>query len=385
MKYWRGYVTAAIIALFSWALMSFCASHSVLIDMVYPYISRMIQSFLAQWSSSVAFCVWQVILIVLAVGVVATGVLMIVLRWNPIQWFGWILAAASIIFFLHTGIYGINVYSGSVAADIRLEVTKYTLDELKDAAVYYRDQANALSSQVKRDEVGKPAYPSFQELAEQAKDGYEHLIYEESYSIFAGSMLPVKELDNADRYTDKGILGTTIPLTGEAAVNPQTPAVVLPFVMCHEMAHRMCIASDADANLSAFLACRANPQAEFQYSAYLMAYRYCYDALMLLSTADSRAAAQEVSSGVSDLLYQDLADYESFFSSAVEDNFIAATNRIYDKVRNEEYTPIGTCDLLVSWHIQQIVLPTYGDQNPNRFDPYDESKVDLSGIVNAKK
>jgi hypothetical protein len=144
----------------------------------------------------------------------------------------------------------------------------------------------------------------------------------------------------------------------------------------------MCIAADADANLSAFLACQANSQAEFQYSAYLMAYRFCYQTLQQLDST----AAQEVNAGVSERLYDDLADYDRFFPGAVqEDNFIALTNRLYNKLRSEDYVSPSTGDLLVSWYIQEIVLPTYGDDNPNRFDPYDETKVDLSGIVNAKK
>ena len=39
--------------------------------------------------------------------------------------------------------------------------------------------------------------------------------------------------------------------------------------------------------------------------------------------------------------------------------------------------------LLVCWHIQQIVLPSITVQE-KLFDPYDESQVDLSGIVNAR-
>ncbi|MBO5953896.1 MAG: DUF3810 family protein [Oscillospiraceae bacterium] len=386
MKYWRGYLTAAVIALFSWLLMDFCASHTILVDMVYPYVSRMIQTFLAQWGSGAAFCVWQVLLVVLGLGTIASIVLMIVLRWNPVQWFGWVLTAVSVLFFLHTGIYGLNIYAGAIADDIRLEVTEYTLEELEDAVTYYRDQANTLATKVNRDAAGKPVYPSFRELAAQAKDGYETLIYEESFSIYAGAMEPVKELGWADRYTSKGILGTTIPLTGEAAVNPQAPTVSLPFVMCHEMAHRMCIASDADANLSAYLACRANSGIEFQYSAYFMAYVYSYEALSGMKAAEAKAAAQRVSAGVSDLLYQDLVDYRNFFSgSKKEPNLIGKTNEMYDSVREEDYAAAGFCDLLVSWHIQEIVLPLQGEQNANRFDPYDESKVDISGIVNAKK
>ena len=40
-------------------------------------------------------------------------------------------------------------------------------------------------------------------------------------------------------------------------------------------------------------------------------------------------------------------------------------------------------DLLVSWHIQQIVLPSLTVEEL-RFDPYDTTQVDLAGIGNAR-
>ena len=214
MKYWRGYLTAAIIGFFTYALMAFAKTHTKLIDMVYPYVTRMLQSFLAQWSSGMAGCLWQLILVVLLVGVLASIVLMLVLRWNPIQWFGWILAVASLLFFLHTGIYGLNQYAGPMAEDIHLQITPYTLDELEAATAYYRDQANELAGQISRDGSGDPAYPDFETLALQAGDGFHTLTYDRGYSIFAGSTVPVKKLGWADRFASMGTNGITMPLTG---------------------------------------------------------------------------------------------------------------------------------------------------------------------------
>ena len=42
------------------------------------------------------------------------------------------------------------------------------------------------------------------------------------------------------------------------------------------------------------------------------------------------------------------------------------------------------CDLLVNWHYKTIVLPSITEA-VRVFDPFDESRVDLSGIVNAKE
>ena len=41
------------------------------------------------------------------------------------------------------------------------------------------------------------------------------------------------------------------------------------------------------------------------------------------------------------------------------------------------------CDLLVNWHIQTVVLPSISVEE-SKFDPYDESQIDLTGIVNAR-
>ena len=50
MKYWTGYLTAAVIGAISWALMELAKRFTTLVDMVFPYVSRTAQTFLAQWS-----------------------------------------------------------------------------------------------------------------------------------------------------------------------------------------------------------------------------------------------------------------------------------------------------------------------------------------------
>lgn len=386
MKYWRGYLVAAIAAAFALALMAFAKAHTELIDIFYPYVTRMIQSFLADWSSSVSFCLWQLAAAVLIVGIIASVVLMVVLRWNPIQLIGWILAIVSIVFFLHTGVYGLNYYAGPLSDDIRLPNEPYTLDELEAATVYYRDQANALSAQVPRDDDRNPVYPSFETLAEQAGAGFHTLTYEEYMPIFAGSAVPVKKLGWANMYTAMGITGFTMFLTGEAAVNPQIPPVSLPFTICHEMAHRMCIAQEQDANMAAFLACRAHSEIPFRYSAYFMAYRYCYFAL----ASHSPAAAKRVVAGTGELLQHDMDYYSDFFRSRQNDSATDLANTVNDTYIKVSGNDKGVasygevCDLLVNWHIQTIILPSSIVEKPE-FNPMDETQVDLSGLPNAKE
>ena len=388
MKMLRGYLTAAIFGALTWVLMEFGERFTTLVDMVYPYVIRTLQGFLATWSGSVDFLIWQVLAVALGVAALGGLVIVIVMKWNPISWAGWVLAGVSFVYLLHTAMFGLNYYAGSLAEDIRLDVGRYSVSELAEATEYYRDKANELAEQVKRDDSGNVDFSDFYVLAGRAGEGFKTLTYEYSYPVFAGSVEPVKELGWADMFTSAGITGITCGITGEAAVNPQIPEVSLPFTMCHEMAHRMCIAPERDANFAAFLACSVHSNIEFRYSAYYMAYRYCYNALATANSTQAAAAAARVSNGVSDLLKRDLQYYDLFFASerdnqateiadTVNDTYIRTSG---DSAGLQSYSQV--CDLLVNWHVQQVVIPEL-TITIDPFDPYDESQVDLSGIVNA--
>ena len=58
MKYWRGYITAAVLGAITWVVMAFGQRFTVLVDMVYPYVVRTLQTILAEWSSKVDFNLW---------------------------------------------------------------------------------------------------------------------------------------------------------------------------------------------------------------------------------------------------------------------------------------------------------------------------------------
>ena len=389
MKYWRGYVVAAIIAAITAALTSFAAGYRELVDMIYPYVTRLVVSYLADWSAGVGVCLWQVITLLLIAGVLASVTLMIILRWNPVQWLGWVLAVACGLYFFHTAIYGLNYYAGSIADDVQLTVADYTVSELNEATRYFQTKANELAQQVSRDEAGNLQYAEFEDLAQQAGEGFRVLTYERSKSVFAGSTAPVKKLGWSGMYTSMGISGITIAMTGEAAVNPNIPVVALPFTMCHEMAHRMSIVSEDDANFAAFLACDANPSVEFQYSAYFMAYRYCYKALAANTTSTAQACIAELQGSVDPLVTKDMQDYSAFYAKYKDkgaSNIANSANDFYLKTSGEEdgvASYAAVTDLLVSWHIQEFVLPMHKDDE-TVFDPMDESQVDLSGLVNAQ-
>ncbi len=381
MRYWRGYLTAAIVAVITGGLVLLAKRFSTLVDAFYPFLTREIQTVLCTWSSTADVVVWQVIAMLLLLGLLLSVVLMIALKWNFVQWLGWVLACVSLVWMLHTGVYGLNYYAGPLSDDIHLGSNDFTVDDLEDATIFFRDKANALAGEMRRDKNGDLVFSDFDTLAEAAGQGFHTLTYEQSGSVFAGALEPVKELAWADLYSSMGILGVTMPLTGEAAVNPQIPAIALPFTMCHEMAHRMCIATEDDANFAAFLACLANEDPQFQYSAYYMAYRYCYSALLSSGSAQAAAAAARIDLEVSSYLRYDMKVYDRFFAgknNALASAVADTANDAYIKLSGDEngtesYNRVSVS--LVNWYLEVMVKPYLEEENVPGFDPLDKDFI----------
>ena len=351
MKYWRGYLVALILAVISWALLQFAASHIVLMDMVYPYMTRLVQTSLAVWSSNVEFCIWQVAVLVLVAGVAASVVLMVLLKWNPIQWFGWVMAVVSVIMLLNTGLQSMNQYTGSIASDLRFKNGDCTVLSVEDAAQYYLDQAEALASK-----VSKKSY-DLETLNRLAPDGFENLTYEEGFSIFAGSTLPVKEL----AWSSKGTTGTTVALTGEAAINTKTPQALLPFAVCKEMCRRMSISRQPDVDFAAILACINNEDPRFQYAGYLMAYIQCVDALRGVDSPGAKAALARLEKAPAKSVSGDLDSWYDFVGKKISTDTAG--------------------QLLTNWHLQTIDVVLTPEEETTNFDPTDVTDPRLSGLV----
>ncbi len=382
MKYWRGYLTAAILCAFTWVLTQMGQRYTTLVDMVYPYVTRSMQSFLTAWTGGFDFLVWQTAVVFLVIVLAATLVLVFIFRAKVVRWLGWALAAVMAVVLLHTGIYGLNRYAGPIEDDLRLDMVDYTQSELEAATVFYRDMANELSAQITRDESGNPVFSEFEALAALTGDGYRTLSRERSFSIYGGDYTPVKKLGWAGLYSARGKTGITVALTGEAAVNPNIPDQGIPFAMAHEMAHRLCIARDDEANFSAFLACSVNESVEYRYSGYIMAYRFCIDALQSVDAE----AAETIAAGCAETLTADIEGYDRYFEENRDDKMTrlvdTVTDTYNDATTGDAVRHSSVCDYLVNWHISEYTEP---EEVEVKFDPFDEAQVDLSGLVNAKK
>ncbi|HTN45302.1 MAG TPA: DUF3810 domain-containing protein [Flavipsychrobacter sp.] len=116
---------------------------------------------------------------------------------------------------------------------------------------------------------------SFKELDQRAKSYYKNYTHPRSTPTIAKASL----FGNLMQYMR--IQGYYNPFTGEAQINRNLPPFMLPFVICHEMAHQQGIAAEDDANLLAYAVGTQTPDKVFRYSSYFNIWLYTHRRLMM--------------------------------------------------------------------------------------------------------
>ncbi len=194
-------------------------------------------------------------------------------------------------------LFGYSYHCSSVADKLDLDVRPQAADVLYDTAAWLLDEANAYAVIVPRDAKGEANFGSFEFLAARIPQGYSALAAK--YEFLRSTYAPVKAVRSWRVMSSFGITGIYVPYTAESLVNPDNTPPALPFTMAHEMAHRLTVAPEDEANFIAFLACRANEDRRVAYSGYFMAYRYCIGALW---GADQKRAQELIAKTSPELL-----------------------------------------------------------------------------------
>ena len=266
----------------------------------YRTLSKVWAGALALLCSLVPFTIWD--MGILALVVLALVVLVRRLRAHEplLPLLSWVLLGASCTYAAFALGWALNHYAPPLSGELGLEVRTYDTGELADATRAYLERAAQLAPQVPRDDDGALERQGFYELARIAGRSYEGL--GERWPLLAGPNVPVKALlvwGYPLLYS--GHTGIYWAATGEAGVPLDCAVADQPYIMCHEAAHRLGIASEQEANFCAFLACNASDDVRFAYSGYYNAFVYCFNALWRYDPE----AAQQLLSGYAetDLAY----------------------------------------------------------------------------------
>ena len=239
-------------------------------------------------------------------------------------------------------------YAPTFAQQSGLKVEPYPVERLSQVTAYYAQHAARLSAEVPRDQEGH--FLRDTEAWFEAADGVYDGIAEQFPLLEANTGRP-KGLVCSRLQSLLGFTGVYFPFTGEANVNVDAPACLIPATIAHEMAHQRMVASEQEANFVGIAAAITSGHTTYAYSGYLFGLIQLCNALYPVAPEVWSAIATTSFTPEMAQDWRDNNEYWAALSSSVED----AAERAYDsflKTNGQELgiRSYGACvDLLVAW------------------------------------
>lgn len=350
MKIIRRFVFTAVFLVAAVMLIRAAQENREFLYMFYPSIIReIVLSVLISLTEKLEYILWERVVLVAVIWAAVTLVADIILQENLLRWVSGVTMVASLALLLYVAAGGLNVYSHSVAEDMRLDTNHaYTASDLQLAAEYYRDQANDFAEQVERDSAGNFDAGEFEALAADVGNGL-HNMTRVSY-IFGGTPSAIDKLSHTNLIPADGVV---MPLTGEVAVNENLDDAILPFFMTHEAARQLSVMRNDDATFVAILACMGSDNAAYRYSGSMMAYRLCLQQLEALDDT----TAYKVASGASELLQRDL-DATDWWPEA------SLGEKLMYRLSTDEVERPDAVELLEGWYTHLTTLESVEEEDP---------------------
>lgn len=218
-------------------------------------------------------------------------------------------------------LWGVYYYGDSFSEKIGLEAEPISVEELKTVTAYFAEMANAYS-----DKVPRAADGSFAVERDWILDRGETLYrnVETVFPALEGPEFRPKPVACSKVMSLIQFTGFFFPFTGEANLNMDSPACMLPSTVAHELAHQRGVAAEQEANFVAVVACLESGDEVFTYSAALLAYIYLGNALY---SADY-AAWEEIYYTLKAQVLADCADNNAYWAQ-YETKVAEASEAVY--------------------------------------------------------
>ena len=284
------------------------------------------------------------------------AVVLVIRQRAPLPFLRRLLALGAVWLWLWAGLcwlWNAAYYVPTFAQREGLNTAPYSVEELAAVTRYFAQRAAALSSQVARDDEGHFA-ENLSGCFRRGAGIYENIARQ--FSSLEIQSVRAKPLLCSRLQSVLGFTGVYFPFTGEANVNVDAPACLIPATITHEMSHQRMVASELEANFVGIAACTACEDTVFQYSGYLMGLIQLCNALYSVSPDTWYAIAGEAFTPELSTDWSDNNAYWAALKSPVEE----AAGEVYDSFLkgNDQELGIrsyGACmDLMVSYYSRQL-------------------------------
>ncbi len=219
-----------------------------------------------------------------------------------------ILLAGTIVLNLFYITWGFNYFREPLAQRLGLDVSTRPVEELEAFVWNTAKEASELRKTLPEDEQGVFApTESMQSIFGKLPEAYAALARD--YPAFEPDPTRAKPVIWSRGLSWQGIAGIYIGLTAEPNVNADQPPLLLYQAAAHEMAHQTGIASENEAEFTAYLACRYSSDPAVRYSGLMNALILSGNALYKEDSARYLAATL----AYGDAVWRDLEAYDAYW------------------------------------------------------------------------
>ena len=223
--------------------------------------------------------------------------------------------------------WGVNFWADSFQDCSGLYARPVSIEDLKAVTGYFAENLSksADNNAITRDENGVFTVPR-EYILDKAPEIYDNI--EKIYPFLEFQDIGVKPMIFSRLMSRMDFTGFYCSYTGEANVNIDSPACLLPSTCAHEMAHQRGFASEQECNFLAVLACVTSGDPVYTYSGYLMGYIYLGNALYETDPDAYRAIRDILPDTVRADLRANSIYWEQFHNTIIK----SVSTKVYDGI-----------------------------------------------------
>jgi hypothetical protein len=277
----------------------------------YPYYAKIVSSF----SRLVPFSIWDMFWALIVFTLITR---IFALIFNPFKLPKFLLKVAqtaAILYVLFYVSWGFNYFRPDLSERIGLTVTK--TDEQQ-----FRVALDTIIARVNRNHINIDI-SDYQTIDEEVEKSYAANTDNLNIEYPNGYRKP-KTMIFSGVISKLGISGYFGPFFNEINLNGNILPMDYPFVLAHEKAHQFGIASEADANLAAFIVCSTSEHKQIRYSGYLTLVLYFLGDAKYLS--DYKDYVEKIDQQVID----DIQFMQKYYSELRNEKMEKAHEVVYD-------------------------------------------------------
>lgn len=255
----------------------------------------------------------------------------------------WVITCITVVTVIYSGfcyLWGVYYSSADSSSIYGMDPDGVDHEDLIKVDTLFVNMANEYSVRVNRDASGHYIMDR-EEVFTDAGDLYCKL--EQEYPSLYGKVHKPKPFFFSKAMSYMDFTGFFFPFTAEANINMDSPQVMTPSTIAHELAHQRGVAAEDEANFTAVLACMTGGSDDYIYSASLLAMVHLQNALYKSGDLETW---QKLRDSYSDEVRTDLADNSAYWK----------------KYRDNPVTKVseGTYDAFLKSYNQTLGRETYG-------------------------